>query len=89
MQVCQRYLGIPECDQEGREVVSYCQAWEDEDKEKSATLRSSEILIGVMNSIMLFLKFTLEIGEQFEDQKLPTLDLKCWVKNGIIEFQFF
>ena len=38
---------------------------------------------------MSFLKFTLEIGEQLEDQKLPTLDLKCWVKDGIIKFQFF
>ena len=38
---------------------------------------------------MTFLRFTLEIGEDFEDKKLPTLDVKIWVAGNMIHFDFF
>ena len=57
---------------------------------KSATRRTAEILLQIMNSIMPFLRFTLEIGEEFSDQKLPTLDVKFWVEGGkLILHDFF
>ena len=38
---------------------------------------------------MTFLTFTLEREEQFQDQKLPTLDVKIWVDKNKIFFDFF
>ena len=42
-----------------------------------------------MNSMMSFLNFTVEVCDDFLDRKLPTLDVKIWVKDGIIEYEFF
>ena len=56
---------------------------------KSATRRTAEILINIMNQVMPFLQFTVEIGEDFIDLKLPTLDVKLWIRNGRIEYDFF
>jgi hypothetical protein len=56
---------------------------------KTASRRTAEILLDIMNSIMTFLRFTLEIGEDFEDKKLPTLDVKIWVAGNMIHFDFF
>ena len=38
---------------------------------------------------MTFLTFTLEREEEFQDQKLPTLDVKIWVDKNKIFFDFF
>ena len=61
----------------------FCKEWEKEDLEsgKSTTLRKAENMILAMNSLLKFLKFTMEIAEQFEDGKLPTLDTKIWMEN--------
>jgi hypothetical protein len=71
--------------------LCYCEEWRKEDMMdgKSATKRTAEILLGIMNLIMPFLRFTMEIGEDFIDLKLPTLDVKIWVRNGKIEYDFF
>ena len=43
-----------------------------------------------MNEIMDFLTFTLEIHEDFDDQKLPTLDTKIYIKDGwLIHYEFY
>jgi hypothetical protein len=42
-----------------------------------------------MNSVMSFLKFTQEIGEDFQDGKLPSLDTTIWVDWFVILFEFF
>ena len=47
-------------------------------------------MLDIMNSVMPFLKFTLEIGEDFELNRLPTLDLRLWVVDGnLIRFDFY
>ena len=51
---------------------------------KSATRRTAEVILAIMNSIMPFLKFTMEIGEDFIDCKLPTLDVESWMIAGRI-----
>ena len=58
---------------EGR--LCYCEEWRMEDLKdgKSATRRTAEILLAIMNQVMPFLKFMMEIGEDFIDLKLPTL----------------
>ena len=42
-----------------------------------------------MNSMMSFLNFTVEVGDDFQDGKLPTLDLKIWIQDGVIEYEFY
>ena len=56
---------------------------------KSSTRRTAEILLSIMNQIIPSLQFTMEIGEDFIDLKLPTLDVKIWIVNGRIEYDFF
>ena len=38
-------------------------------------------MIGMMNGVFPFLRFTIELGEDFEDGKLPSLDTNIWVLN--------
>ena len=43
-----------------------------------------------MNDIFPFLNSTIELGEDFVDGKLPSLDIKIWVQDGCkILFEFF
>ena len=71
----------------------YCKEWEEEDKMlgETPTQRTSRILQGIMNSIMNFLNLTMEIADDFQDKKLPTLDLKIWVQPGgkIVLYEHF
>ena len=62
----------------------FCKEWEAEDRllEETPTQRSARILQGIMNSILSFLKLPMEIGDDFDDKKLPTLDLKIWIQPG-------
>ena len=68
--------------------LCFSEEWQEEDLKdgKSATKRTAEILISIMNQIIPSLQFTMEIGEDFIDMKLPTLDVKIWIVNGRIEF---
>ena len=44
----------------------------------------------MMNDIFPFLNFTIVLGEDFVDGKLPSLDTKIWVQDGWkILFEFF
>ena len=56
----------------------FCEEWKLEDMREglSSTARTARILVGMMNSIMEFLRFTVEIADDFMDLKLPTLDLR-------------
>ena len=57
--------------------LCYSEDWKQEDIKagKSNTRRTGELLLEIMNSVMPFLRFTLEIGEDFDLDRLPTLDL--------------
>ena len=67
--------------------------WKEEDMsdDRTATQRTSDIIKGIMNSIMSFLNLTMEIGDDFQDGKLPTLDVKVWVesKSKILIYEYF
>ena len=64
------------------EGLYYSEGWkiEDEASLESPTQRTGRILKDIMNYVMAFLNLTIEIGDDFEDKKLPTLDLKIWVQ---------
>ena len=50
----------------------------------------ARILLPAMNSINEDLRFTTEVAEEFEDNKLPTLDFKLWMENDMeINHTFF
>ena len=43
-----------------------------------------------MNDVFPFLNFTVELGEDFIDGKLPSLDVAIWIENGNrIMYKFF
>jgi hypothetical protein len=71
--------------------LCYTDKWRKEDimAGLSPTERTANALIDSMNSVMSFLRFTQEIGEDFPDNKLPSLDTKIWVENWVILFEFF
>jgi hypothetical protein len=72
--------------------LCFTKAWEQEDMSsgKSAARRSAEILVGMMNDVFPFLNFTIELGEDFLDGKLPSLDTTVWVEDGWkVLFEFF
>ena len=72
--------------------LCYKESWETEDRMSgvSAARRSANILVGMMNDIFPFLSFTIELGEDFPDGKLPSLDTKVWVMDGWrILYEFF
>ena len=54
----------------------------------TSTARTARVLVAIMDDVYDFLGFTIEIGEDFSDQKLPTLDVKIWIRNGMIEYEF-
>ena len=69
----------------------YCDAWKIEDQlaGKSNSRITGEALLGSMNDIMDFLEFTLELHEDFVDQKLPTLNTKFFIVGGnMIHYEF-
>ena len=73
------------------ESLCCCEGWGLED-EVSGTLsmaRTARILVDIMNSMMPFLNFTVEVGDNFMDRKLPTLDVKIWIIDGVIKYEFF
>ena len=72
--------------------LCYTKSWEEEDKESglSAPRRNAKILVAMMNDIFPFLNFTTELGEDFMDGKLPSLDTNVWVVDGwLIMHKFF
>jgi hypothetical protein len=64
--------------------LCFTKSWEKEDMESgvSASRRSANILVAMMNDVFPFLRFTIELGEDFHDGKLPSLDTKIWVIDG-------
>ena len=56
----------------------------------SAARRTALVLVGMMNDVFPFLNFTVELGEDFMDGKLPSLDVSIWVVEGRrIMYEFF
>ena len=58
---------------------------EDLEKGLSSTARTAKVVLDIMNSVMEFLTFTVEIADDFADVKLPTLDVNIWVVDNRIE----
>ena len=72
-------------------VFYWCEEWAVEDamSEETPEDRSTRLVLESMNSILDFLVFTRESPNDFEDKKLPTLDIKIWLKDIRIWYQFY
>ena len=72
--------------------LAYTKTWEREDRMSglSASRRTANVLVGMMNSVFPFLNFTVELGEDFADGKLPSLDIAIWVvADRLIMYEHF
>ena len=71
--------------------LCWTETWKNEDQKagESGTRRTSNVLIPSMNSVLSFLNFTSEIHEDFEDNKLPSLDTNIWVEGLTILFEHY
>ena len=58
----------------GMMVLWYCKEWEAEDNKMAATARTQKAVGDSMKNITECLAFTMESGEDFCDNWLPTLD---------------
>ena len=72
--------------------LCFTEEWRNEDMKAglSGTRVTETALVYSMNDVMPFLKFTTEVGEDFSDGKLPSLDTKIWVAEmRRIMYEFF
>ena len=71
--------------------LCFCEEWKQEDQKAgtSSTTRTARVMVDIMSSIWEFLNFTVEVEDDFADKKLPTLDVRIWVRGGLIEYEFF
>ena len=72
--------------------LAYTKTWEREDRMSglSASRRTANVLVGMMNSLFPFLNFTVELGDDFADGKLPSLDIAIWVvADRLIMYEHF
>ena len=71
--------------------LEYCKEWREEDRMKGLTpiQKTTEVLSAMMNSICSFLTLTMETADDFQDRRLPTLDLNIWIgESNMILFVF-
>ena len=63
--------------------LCFTESWrlEDEMTGMTSTRRTGQVLVQSMNEVLSFLRFTLDIGDDFEDGKLPSLDRTFWVER--------
>ena len=62
---------------------------EDEYLNETANVRIARVCLPVMNAVNEDLVFTVEVGEEFADKRLPTLDVKLWLEDGKIIHTYF
>ena len=66
--------------------LCFCEEWRrwDQKAGTSSTIRTARVMVDIMSSIWEFLNFTVEVEDDFVDNKLPTLDVRIWVRGGLI-----
>ena len=73
----------------------FSEGWklEDEKSGETSTQRTARVPRDMMNDVLKFLNLTIEIGDDFDDGKLPTLDLKIWIQLvgncRIVVFEYY
>ena len=70
-------------------VIDEQQKVEDERRNVTPTKKTSEVLNSIMNYVHKNLHFTMEINEDFPNNRLPTLDMEIWIENSRIMYKFW
>ena len=75
---------------DGKRMI-YKEEWKNEEHDQglTKTRKTAMVLETMMNSILSGMTFTVETHEDFDDQKLPTLDTKLWMEGGKIKYEYF
>ena len=55
--------------------------WEKEDQSLSNMEITRRVLLGTLEGVEDYLRFTMETGEDYRDQWLPTLDMSLYVSE--------
>ena len=70
--------------------VQFCKRWELEDSQLSLVEVTRRIIAGTLGGVKSYLEFTTEVGEDFVDGWLPTLDTALRVdENNKIQYRFY
>ena len=71
--------------------LQFKEEWQAEDEAlgSSDTQRTSAVLKGIMNDIASNLTFTIETGEDFPNNRHPTLDTEIWIEGKKVLYNFF
>ena len=56
---------------------------------ESLNQRMARVCSAAMNAINPDLVFTVEVQEDFQNERLPTLDFQAWLSNGVISHSFY
>ena len=68
----------------------FSKVWEEEDSSLSPQEVTRRVIQGSLGGVHPFLSFTTEIGEEYQDGCLPTLDLNIWVgEDNQVNWKFF
>ena len=59
------------------------------EKGQSTNNRMARICREAMNDVLEDLQFTVEVPEDFESERLPTLDFSLWMEDGLITHTYF
>ena len=62
--------------------LQYCIRWEREDQELTSEEITKKGILGTLNNVEDFLRFTVETEEDLPDKWLPTLDMKLQVSGS-------
>ena len=62
--------------------LQYCIRWEREDQELTSEEITKKGILGTLNNVEDFLRFTVDTEEDFPDKWLPTLDMKLKVSGS-------
>ena len=64
--------------------LTFDQAWMEEDltSNQDHGERTSNLILNIMNSLTLDIKFTLELPSEFISGRIPTLDTELWISRA-------
>ena len=70
--------------------LEFQESWKEEDAKLEPLEITRRALAGSMEGVISCLKFTTEVGTDYDDNCLPTLDLKLWVeKDNKVLYKFY
>ena len=74
-----------------KRIFVFCEEQKKRDEEENApdNVRMAKICLPAMNSINENLKFTTEAPEDFEKNRLPTLDFVIWMVRGLLYHSYY